>query len=56
MNYYGNLRPPVPLTYLGAAIRLELQRSRLEAEAGKQVAQLIIMNALQKFKKERGIA
>lgn len=54
MNHYGNLPPP--LTYLGAAIRLELQRSRLESEAGKQITQLIILNALQKFKQSRGIA
>lgn len=47
---------PVPLTYLGAAIRCELQRPTLEAQAGKEIARLLILDALQKFKQERRIA
>jgi hypothetical protein len=45
------------LTYLGLAIRLELLRPNIEAQTGdKQVAQLFILEALRKFKIERGIA
>lgn len=52
-----NVPPVTKLTYLGIAIRMELLRSSIEGAAGdKQVAQAIILNTLQRFKDERGIA
>lgn len=45
------------LSYLGMAIRMELSRASIEAATGdKQVAHLIILETLRKFKEQRGIA
>lgn len=50
-----NFPPPVPLTYLGFAIWLELNRRTLEATYGSpERAQVVILGLLSRFSQARG--